>query len=357
LVDYFDLLSNRTSEASYKGGQFSRFGGPADESDTMLWAPANTNRIYSGGELLIEGPETNDIRKTEDLTHQGTSIYQWNTSAGGIVTDQIAAPDGAVDADKVTTPAGLVKYRTWPGTNNDHEVSIWIRGVSGSGTVDLYAKTGGTFTTCNFTTEWQRFSHKDSFSGAAFDLVLQNGSAQYYAWGAQHHFPTSGLVFPDTYIRADGAASVTRAGDWAYRTTIPPGLDTGAWEFDYWPEHNSAEGRAQVFLHGCGGGSGAGGVIDMRRAPAWLLFYFPGDGSGERLTLPAYNRNDKITIRVDNNTKRGTAWINDVLVGSSTASTGGNWPSPGFGNNVLSIGSSTSGTLPAWGLFSPIRRV
>jgi len=115
------ITFSRTSTATYM-----------DDSGLIVTAPADAPRFdhrYVNGEivslgLLIEGGETNIVRKSEDLT-----IGRWSEVADGVTvtTNQAVAPDGNTTADKVA-------IKTTGSDSKAIQSSILSGSISGSGT-------------------------------------------------------------------------------------------------------------------------------------------------------------------------------------------------------------------------------
>lgn len=132
---------------------------------------------------------------TEDLSF----VVYWNRAAGTTVTTNTTiAPDGKQTADTVAFAAvnDYIQTLLADGTaaSQAYTGSIWLRTVSGTGTITLYARDEGATeevsAQVSLTTTWQRFAlHKLFTAGAAgaFRLRLERETgdlASVVAWGA-----------------------------------------------------------------------------------------------------------------------------------------------------------------------------
>lgn len=115
---------------------------------------------YSGTNFALSGlsidrlPITNYLRDTQNMS----TTYWTQTSATGLGTPNATGPDGLTSAITITataSPATVTQSRGAIGVGNKR-FSVWLRRVSGSGTVEIACNTG-LYTTVTVTSEWQRF--------------------------------------------------------------------------------------------------------------------------------------------------------------------------------------------------------
>jgi len=200
-------------------------------SSTLAGASANTLRSEPGG-ILVEPSSTNQATVSDAIDNAA-----WTKTASGaavpvVTADQAVAPDGTTTADQVVFPAvtslqysivGLSGF-VWAGTSLTW--SVWMRTVSGTGSIYLYVydTTGASYlgnTLCSLTTTWSRcvLQIPTVVSGHTINTWIGNdrsagsgmsdtAAVTIYAWRGQ----PEALPFPTSSIGTSGTA-VTRAAD------------------------------------------------------------------------------------------------------------------------------------------------
>jgi len=200
-------------------------------------------RMADGGVgLLVEGSSTNLL-----LQSAAFDTTSWTKGAGATVTANTGtAPDGTATADKITFPDGAnVPYiyqiptaSTWD--NRTFTFSMWIRRVSGSGTITIRIGDAGEADstskdiTASLTTSWQRFYITTTYNAGTTNnnsvWVFRSGSVgldEIEVWGAQ----LEELPFASSYIPTTTAA-VTRAAD-DFSISLPFNIVDGSYTVLY----------------------------------------------------------------------------------------------------------------------------
>lgn len=126
-------------------------------------------------------------------------------SAPSVTANAAVAPDGTTSADQVdfgaTTGAQRSALYQIPGITTDVSMSVYVKGVSGAGTIDLCTATVGlvTCTPCAFVnTSWTRCFHENKAVNAGTNSPTignnsydNGGTARpaqsVYLWQADHH--------------------------------------------------------------------------------------------------------------------------------------------------------------------------
>jgi hypothetical protein len=182
-----------------------------------------SNGTYVGEDGLLKSYSNQGALGKNLLTFpQDFDNAAWIKQAGHIVTaDQALAPDGTLTADLIVgnNSTNGVYQAVSGSTNAQNTKSIYLRAVSGTVTVNIKdpSLTIGN-TTCNLTTEWQRFTLTEAgnvFGGFQGGIWIYNiPPSGIYAWGAQFEFGSSATEYFPTNI------GVPRF-DWGSTTQLP----------------------------------------------------------------------------------------------------------------------------------------
>jgi hypothetical protein len=184
--------------------------------------------------LLLEPQRSNLVLYSEQMT-------LWTNGSGTMTANQLASPDGAVNADKFDNLGDCSTFVT--AANAAHTFSLFVKqGTSPSASIDMSdGATGDAITTFTFATKsfsgtsaggswtspstayqdygngWYRISLTCT-KGAGSSIghkIIASGSGYTYVWGAQLELG----AYATSYIPTLGA-SVTRVADAASKTGI-----------------------------------------------------------------------------------------------------------------------------------------
>ena len=186
-----------------------------NENGLIEEVAANVPRLdYSDGgcpSLLLEGTATNVVVYSEDFTQTN-----WNSASGvQLSSTTTLTPSGSTNA---------VRIKNVGGVNNDlrsvvsitsgltYTNSIYMRRVSGVGSVILKHVNGGGSSINGLTSEWQKFSSTvlSNSTNGRFYLEVSTLNDEIEVWGAQ----TEQNSYSTSYIKTIGTAQ-TRSADTA----------------------------------------------------------------------------------------------------------------------------------------------
>lgn len=254
------------------GGTFSR----ASAATSMIGSLGETRVDYSSGDrrvlaiggknyIWIENSATNEIVRSQEW---GTS--PWTSPGNAPIADQATAPDGTATADEQNLTGSAsdatlrsAKYLKSGLTSDRYVSSVWVKYKSTSESVKLLEGAAGaeTFST---SADWTRKAIVSNTT-TSFDLRFDNRvspaggpgtSADVYGWGWQveARCASPDARAPTTYVPTAGA-SATRAADQLTYTngSVPASMWTGAWAFNWIPNHASStvfSGEHVLFANG-----------------------------------------------------------------------------------------------------------
>lgn len=174
---------------------------PMDANGQLAFTRSNdtATRVASNG--LIEKVRTNLILQSQAFNTFAWTLVTSGTGITPIVTaNNATAPDGTMTADTIVfnTGAGTttsdISIITQSATigSQTYSGSFYARVASGTGQLVFRHAAGGTYTTANLTTTWQRFSSTETGS-SNFEIGIRRGlsnepinaSVTVQIWGAQ----------------------------------------------------------------------------------------------------------------------------------------------------------------------------
>tara|TARA_R110001599_G_scaffold2392_1_gene12873 strand:- start:143 stop:1279 length:1137 start_codon:yes stop_codon:yes gene_type:complete len=229
---------------------------------------ANVPRIdYTGGgcpHILIEPQRTNTIAYSEDFSQS----YWAKSGVTVSLETTIKSPNGGYNAYKISsgTSGNLNRIAGVTGQTK----SIFVRTVSGTGTIGVLSYNGGSASTQNITEEWQRFdvlANSGDTDGTTFFAVDFRNSTltEVLIFGAQvenglnatSYIPTSGSTVTrnQDIISRDGIGSLVNSEEGvvflemaalinggSYRSiSLSDGTNTNVLEIDLAPTSNRLE--------------------------------------------------------------------------------------------------------------------
>ena len=239
-----------------------------DENGLIEEVLVNVPRIdYTGGgcpHILIEPQRTNLITYSEDFSQS-----YWTKSGVTVSLETtIKSPNGGYNAYKISsgTSGNLNRIAGVTGQTK----SIFVRTVSGTGTIGVLSYNGGSASTQNITEEWQRFdvlANTGDTDGTTFFAVdFRNSTlAEVLIWGSQlenglnvtSYIPTSGSTVTrnQDIILRDGIGSLVNSEEGvvfvemaalinggSYRSiSLSDGTNTNVLEIDFAPTNNRLE--------------------------------------------------------------------------------------------------------------------
>lgn len=326
----------------------------------LVSCSSNQARVMPGGDgassvgLLIEPSRTNVVLRSEAIDNAAWTPTGVGATAPTVTADNATAPNNAATAERVdfaATAAGQESSVVQAGVGGagfTGSTSIFVKGVSGSGTIDVCTNTGAadTCTACAFVSAtWTRCSQLAATVGAATALSIGNltringgtvrSANNVYLWGVQTE--ATGLV--SSYI-ATAAASATRASETA-SFSVSLANTTGSMAASLTPETNLATATSND--HAPLALSVAGPIyrilMDWRVIQSANTVYSSAGGVAERV----YGLN--LTARADN--RMYLYWTGTVpTAGIGGGETTGAWTNPGA-STLIEIGSGSGSSFQA----------
>lgn len=188
--------------------------------------------------LLVEGGRTNSTVRSEELDNAAWSTAGSTPSAPIVTADYAQAPIAGATAERFQFPAvtaGQNSYTSQLGAcpAAAAKMSIYVRGVSTSGSICLWANDAANATSCSFTsTGWSRCSTSTGGTAASFVVgnlgsiagcIGANGAQDVLLWGAQ----CEAGAYATSYIPTV-AAAVTRSLDTTPNMPLANGFSFGS---------------------------------------------------------------------------------------------------------------------------------
>lgn len=190
-----------------------------NDASTVL-VTSGQPRVNSSG-LLVEPAATNLMLRSTELDNAAWTANNLTAAAITVTANAGVAPDGTTTAERFQQPAVATgqysqRYQTFTGTVAAYTHSVYVKGVSGSGSTTFRFQTGATvagLVTCNFTsTAYTRCTSTATLSGAVWLAITgadatgygagAASAADFYIWGEQTelgssatgHIPTAGTT-------------------------------------------------------------------------------------------------------------------------------------------------------------------
>lgn len=216
----------------------------------MVLCGADLPRATPGGDgsgplgLLVESSRTNVVPRSQEIDDGAFGDFTANGAAAPVLngSDATAAPDGTVTAEDYTFAATAATQASARAiavlTAAAYSAQIWIRGVSGGGSMDLCLQTSGvptaTCATCAFvSTAWTQCRVENVTAAAVGQVFVGNmtylnggttrASNRVYIWGLDAELG----AYVTSYVPTAGAPA-TRAAESVYFAKIFPPANVGS---------------------------------------------------------------------------------------------------------------------------------
>jgi hypothetical protein len=284
--------------------------------------------------LLVESAHTNIC-----LQSQAIQTSPWSNNGGGQTTtgNAAAAPDGTTTATQLDIT--LVGQGGWCGraqqvslSAGTYTLSLYVRGVSGSGTVyaSLLDSAGTWFSVpCTYTTSWQRFSVTfTAAAGTAFvvlgvdtrDSAQQpQGAQSVYLWQCD----LVAAAYPQSPVKTTSASATCNADAASLPGTTLP-VSAGNLECVVTPRWSSSTAPSIAYiLDTRAGTTGTPGILLRVGSGSAITLITANASAFSSLASSALTWNAGQAYRIRTVWGAGNLYVyrDNVLVGSSTAGT------------------------------------
>jgi hypothetical protein len=311
--------------------------------------------------LLIEPAHTNLCLRSQEFDNAAWAKNSGGASSAPVVTANAAvAPDGTMTADRVDFSAvnasgDICDIAQAPGTTNGtYTFSVWIRGVSGSGTINLFFYDGSLVTpvVVNYTTTWQRYSITKAVATNAGGAFLIGGhhawpadiaAQSVYLWGAQ--FETGSIAH--SYMPTTSASATCNQDVPTAVASLPKA--TGSVDFDFTPQWATATAPNNAALIDTRNALQNNSGILIRVDTGNTVLFIVSDSTGTFYTLSSgavlsFTAGQKYHFRAEWGGGRVACYRDGTAI--QTAATGKPMPDmPG----TLCLGVGFDGTAPCGG--------
>lgn len=178
------------------------------------------------------------VEMAEENTAQGSSANDfsasvWTASNVSVSANSAVAPDGTTTADTLTSSAsnGTIT-QTLTLASASYRMEVWLRRLTGSGSVDLTLD-NTVYTTVTLTTAWQLFTITGTVTDPVFGVRIQTSGDAVYAWGANLR---SGIMAYEPLTETDQSELDLYGTAWQSDTGVPSHfyLDAGMGQIVLW---------------------------------------------------------------------------------------------------------------------------